>query len=70
MTDQNVWLRRGSTWEGFWSELKEGYDLFDQSHIPPVVSVCKGRYVFQAGSLHSVSPPVEERCPPEVSSSS
>ena len=70
MTDQNVWLRRGSTWEGFWSELKEGYDLFDQSHIPPVVSVCKGRYVFEAGSLHSVSPPVEERCPPEVSSSS
>ena len=70
MTDRNVRLRRGDRWEGFWADLKKGYDLFEQSRVPPVVSVCKGRYVFKAGSLGRVSPPVEERCPPEVAGSS
>jgi hypothetical protein len=31
-----------------------------------MVSVCKGGYVFEAGSTETVSRPVEERCPPEV----
>jgi murein L,D-transpeptidase YafK len=66
MTDRNVRLRRGDRWEGFWADLKKGYDLFQQSRVPPVVSVCKGRYVFEAGSLDRVSQPVEEGCPPEV----
>jgi murein L,D-transpeptidase YafK len=64
MTERNVKLHRGSKWEGFWSELKQGYDLFERSHVPPVVSVCKGRYVFEAGGAEIL--PVEERCPPEL----
>ena len=70
MTHRNVRLRRGDRWEGFWADLKKGYDIFEQSRVPPVVSVCKGRYVFEAGSLDRVSQPVEERCPPEVAGSS
>jgi murein L,D-transpeptidase YafK len=66
MTDRNVALHRGSKWEGFWSELKTGYDLFEQSHIPPAVSVCNGRYVFEPGTSATVSQLVEQRCPPEV----
>jgi murein L,D-transpeptidase YafK len=66
MTDRNVALHRGSPWEGFWSELKTGYDLFEQNHIPPMVSVCKGHYVFEPGTGATVSQPVEERCPSEV----
>ena len=66
MTDRNVKARRGSQWDGFWADLKNGYDLFEQSRLPPVVSVCNGRYVFAAGSLETVSQPVEERCPPEI----
>jgi murein L,D-transpeptidase YafK len=66
MTDSNVELRRGSKWEGFWSDLKKGYDLFEKSRIPPVVSVCNDRYVFAAGSPETVSQPVEEHCPPEM----
>ena len=50
MTDRNVKLRQGSKWESFWSELKKGYDLFEPSHVPPAVSVCKGHYVFEAGT--------------------
>ncbi len=66
MTERNVALHRGAKWEEFWAELKRGYDLFESSHVPPVVSVCKGHYVFEDGSAGSVTPPVEERCPPEV----
>lgn len=66
MTDSALRLRRGGRWESFWADLKKGYDLFEPSKIPPVVGVCKGRYVFEAGSRDTVSRPVEERCPPEV----
>ena len=31
-------------------ELKKGYDLFERTHLPPVVSVCKGHYVFAPGT--------------------
>jgi murein L,D-transpeptidase YafK len=66
MTDRNVRLRKGSPWEGFWAELKQGYDLFEQSHIPPVVSVCKGHYVFEPGTEASANTTVDERCPAEI----
>ena len=66
MTDANLRLRRGSRWDGFWTDLKTGYDLFERSHIPPVVSVCNGRYVFAAGTIATANSAVEARCPPEV----
>jgi len=66
MTESNVRARRGSPWDGFWADLKKGYDLFEQSWLPPVVSVCQGRYVFAPGSVETVGGPIEERCPPEV----
>jgi murein L,D-transpeptidase YafK len=69
MTDRNVRLRRGDRWESFWADLKKGYDLFEQSRVPPMVSVCKGRYAFEAGSTETASQPVEARCPPEIAGS-
>ena len=66
MTDSAVKLRRGSRWESFWADLKKGYDLFELSKIPPVVSVCNGRYVSEPGRLDTVTAPVEERCQPKV----
>ena len=66
MTERNIKLHRGSKWEEFWSELKEGYDLFQRSHLPPLVSVCKGQYLFEAVTLATANGPIEERCPPEV----
>ena len=35
-----------SKWFSFWSNLREGYDLFEQSHQPPVVWVDNKRYQF------------------------
>ncbi len=37
-------------WYAFWQNLKEGYDLFSKSQIPPNVNVENGRYVFSDGA--------------------
>jgi murein L,D-transpeptidase YafK len=47
----------------FWQNLKIGNDLFEKSAVPPKVSVCKGRYRFEAGQAGSAdSDPVDQRC--------
>jgi murein L,D-transpeptidase YafK len=66
MTERNLRLRSGDTWSGFWADLKTGHDLFEQSKLPPKVSVCGGRYVFEEGSLATVESAVEEHCPAEI----
>jgi len=70
MTDRNMRLRKGGEWSDFWSNLKNGYDLFEQIGVPPVVSVCEGRYVFEAGSSATVSDAVKEGCPPGIADNS
>ena len=70
MTERNLAARKGGKWGDFWADLKKGYDMFQASHLPPVVSVCNGRYVFEAGTPATISSAVEERCPPEVAGNS
>ena len=36
-------------WAGFWKNLKQGYDLFEQSGEPPVAYACGDRYAFDGG---------------------
>ena len=36
-----------SEWRGFWENLREGYDAFEATHLPPAVSVREKRYVFE-----------------------
>jgi murein L,D-transpeptidase YafK len=45
MTERNLALRTSYPWSGFWTNLKKGYDAFERTHMPPVISVCEGRYV-------------------------
>ena len=45
MTTENLAAHAGSEWHGFWSNLKDAYDLFERTRRPPVVSVCGNRYV-------------------------
>ncbi len=33
-------------WSGFWHNLKEGYDLFERTHVPPMAYACGDRYEF------------------------
>ena len=47
MTDQRMAKAAGSPWEKFWQNLKEGYDHFEKTHIPPETSVRDGRYQFR-----------------------
>jgi murein L,D-transpeptidase YafK len=49
MTDDRLARRASSSWIEFWSDLKRGYDLFEQTRVPPRVSVCRGRYVVSPG---------------------
>ena len=46
LTDGNLKSRKSSQWAGFWGDLKKGYDLFERTRLPPVVSLCNGRYAF------------------------
>ncbi|MBB4196574.1 murein L,D-transpeptidase YafK [Rhodoblastus sphagnicola] len=41
-------------WSPFWHNLKEGYDLFERSHVPPTAYACGDRYEF-SGSAGSCS---------------
>ncbi len=49
MTDKNLSKHKKNEWSGFWTNLKEGFDSFERTRLPPIVSVCNGRYVFEDG---------------------
>ncbi|MEK4033199.1 murein L,D-transpeptidase family protein [Methylocystis sp. IM3] len=37
-------------WAGFWHNLKQGYDMFEQTGEPPVAFACGDHYEFDGGS--------------------
>src|SRR5690606_26959555 len=53
MTPENMAAHAGSEWSGFWANLKEAYDLFQRTRLPPVVSVCNRRYVVAEAGTRS-----------------
>ncbi len=50
MTPQNMAKHRQSAHVAFWQNLKEGYDHFAVTGMPPGVSVCAQRYLFNAST--------------------
>ncbi len=46
MTRANLNKHATSEWQGFWQNLKEGFDTFEETKVPPNVRVCDGRYHF------------------------
>ncbi len=48
MTEENLARRQQSPWLPFWRTLKEGYDAFDATGLPPRIAVCNGSYTFAA----------------------
>lgn len=69
MTERNIADNSGTEWRQFWRDLKQGNDLFEQGHVPPVISVCEGRYAARAGKPGSGgSEPLEENCDIRLSS--
>jgi len=47
MTDGNLARHADSRWKPFWTNLKEGYDFFEDSGLPPDVVVSNKRYSFK-----------------------
>lgn len=48
MTEENLARHTESPWYQFWSNLKEGYDAFEQTRVPPRIGVCSSRYSVKA----------------------
>jgi|GEM_PF-988332 len=71
MSDERLSAFDWHPWAEFWRDLKPAYDLFEESRIPPQVSVCNKRYVVQPGRTDSKSAPaLRVACPqPPLASS-
>lgn len=48
LTERNMQRYATSKWAPFWQDLKKGYDLFEETGVPPLVSVCNDRYAARA----------------------
>jgi murein L,D-transpeptidase YafK len=60
MTEANLAAQADNEWHSFWTSLKEAYDLFEQTHVPPRISTCGRRYIIRDGTL-----PPEHAPPPD-----
>ena len=48
MSAERMAREKDNEWFDFWTNLKEGYDHFEKTKVPPDVSVEGGRYRFQS----------------------
>jgi murein L,D-transpeptidase YafK len=64
MTEANLTKHKGSEWYGFWKTLKEGYETFETTHLPPKVAVCSKQYLLNANFFgQEAVPDPSESCP-------
>jgi murein L,D-transpeptidase YafK len=54
MTETNLKAYSDSRWQSFWRNLKDAYDVFERTRVPPQVSVCGKRYVVREGGSAAV----------------
>lgn len=64
MTEANLARHRSSQWHEFWKGLKEGYDTFEQTQLPPTVAVCSKQYLLNANFMgQEAVPNPQANCP-------
>ncbi len=63
MTDANLARHRHSKWMPFWSVLKEGYDHFEATRVPPEITVCERKYLVNARLVSSTGVSPDGPCP-------
>ena len=51
MTQRNMSVYHDPRWAPLWANLKRAFDLFNETKVPPKVSVCKQNYVVTPGSM-------------------
>jgi murein L,D-transpeptidase YafK len=52
MTAANMAAHKEDQWYDFWKNLKEGYDYFEISHLPPKIEVCDKHYLVNAAFVN------------------
>jgi hypothetical protein len=64
LTEANLARHKGNKWHGFWKTLKEGYDTFESTQVPPKVAVCSRQYLLNANFFgQEAIPDPEASCP-------
>lgn len=63
MTAANMTAHKDEEWFEFWKSLKEGYDYFEISRLPPKVAVCDKRYLINASFSESARLNPTGACP-------
>jgi murein L,D-transpeptidase YafK len=63
MTAANLNAHKNDQWIEFWKNLKEGYDYFEISRLPPKVVVCEKRYLINASFNGNARPSPTGACP-------
>jgi murein L,D-transpeptidase YafK len=63
MTAANLAAHKDDKWIDFWKNLKEGYDYFEISRLPPKIAVCEKRYLINASFTANVRPDPAGACP-------
>lgn len=66
MTPQNMARYRDDPNFPFWQMLKEGYDHFEITRVPPKVDVCERRYVFNRTPAEGHRFEPTSACPPST----
>ena len=61
MTPENMARVRNNANFPFWQNLKNGYDHFQVTHVPPKVEVCNRTYIFDPKGARSFNP--QGTCP-------
>ncbi|MEZ5810417.1 MAG: murein L,D-transpeptidase family protein [Rhizobiaceae bacterium] len=64
MTADNMARYRGDSNFAFWQMLKEGYDHFEITKVPPKVDICNRRYVFNRIAEEGTAFSAASACPP------
>ena len=62
MTESNLERHANSPWVPFWRTLKEGYDHFEATRLPPDVAVCERKYIVNVKLPQNKLDP-ERQCP-------
>jgi murein L,D-transpeptidase YafK len=57
MTAANMAKHKSDQWYGFWQNLKEGYDYFEVTHLPPKIEVCNKHYLVNAAFVDRAARP-------------
>ena len=67
MTEDNLRANAKPVWQAFWLNLKEAYDIFERTHVPPSIGVCQKRYVVsEAAPAASNGQPSDPRPVPKA----